>query len=240
MFIFYKVGGCIRDKLLGKKHNDTDFTVISPDGVDLIYVLEKYLHERGFVTVIIIPECLTIKTKFVSVTELVFPFEVMKGNIYDFNITRKEIEYDFKSRVPKMSIGNLFDDLQRRDFTINSLAQDKNGKILDYFNGVNDINNKIIRTTIDPEISMQQDPLRILRAIRFSITLDLTIEDSLSKIIEEFDYSHMNIIPLNKILKELKLSFNHDSFKTLKMLNKYNNLQKYLFEKNVILVPKIK
>ena len=235
MFSFYKVGGCIRDKLLNLQHKDIDFVVVGMN----INSLQSYLIDRGFVIIKIFHECLTIKTKFLSDTEIDFPFKLIRNNIYDFNVGRKDLEYNNSTRVPKICVGSLYDDMYRRDFTINSLAEDANGNIIDYFNGISDINNKVVKTIIDPNISVEQDPLRILRGIRFAITLNFILDEKLEAAINNFNYTLMNKITTDKIIRELKLCFSHNTLATLRLLNKFNNLETYLFDNNIKLVPKI-
>ena len=88
--------------------------------------------------------------------------------VADFVMARKEVGYIPNTRTPIVEPGNLYDDLSRRDFTVNALAKDPDtGEIIDYFGGLEDIKKKLLRTPLPP---FDDDPLRILRGIRFSIT----------------------------------------------------------------------
>ena len=107
-------------------------------------------------------------------------------NFNEINIeivkARKE-SYNLSSRNPDVEPGTLFDDLKRRDFTINAIAISINtknfGELIDPFDGLNDLENRIIKTPTNPEITISDDPLRILRGVRFSAELNFDINNSL-------------------------------------------------------------
>ena len=108
-----------------------------------------------------------------------------KDYLYEITTFRKDIDY-IKNRKPIIEyVDTLEEDITRRDFTVNSICMDKDGKIIDLLNGKKDLNKKIIRTIGDPYFKIKQDSLRILRAIRFASCLNFKIEDNLKNAIKE-------------------------------------------------------
>ena len=108
-----------------------------------------------------------------------------KDYLYEITTFRKDIDY-INNRKPIIEyVDTLEEDITRRDFTVNSICMDKDGKIIDLLNGKKDLNKKIIRTIGDPYFKIKQDSLRILRAIRFASCLNFKIEDNLKNAIKE-------------------------------------------------------
>jgi poly(A) polymerase len=163
-FDVYIVGGYVRDYFLSRPRTDFDFTVVGDCYTFAEIVAEKFktkaIHYKKFRTALV--PIGNLKCEFVG--------------------TRKE-EYLPDSRNPIVSEGTLFDDLKRRDFTINALAtkihSEEMGNVIDMFNGLEDIDKKIIRTPLDPTITFSDDPLRMMRAARFASQLKFTILDEL-------------------------------------------------------------
>jgi len=159
----YVVGGYVRDKLLGEEVNDIDIVVVG-DGVEFAKVVSEKLGKRKVVT-------------FEKFGTAMLPID--NGKI-EFVGARKE-SYNKNSRKPSVEIGTLEDDLSRRDFTINALAASINkkdwGEVADPFNGQQDLGNKLIRTPLDPLVTFDDDPLRIMRAIRFAAQKGFSIEE---------------------------------------------------------------
>ena len=146
----YEVGGCVRDKLLGKEANDFDHVITGATSNEMLRLGFKQVGKN---------------------------FPVFLKNGQEYALARQEIKtgdkhYDFKFIfTPDIT---LQQDLERRDFTCNALAYDKeNDKIIDYHNGINDIKNKILRHVNSAHFP--EDPLRVLRMCRFSAQLDFTI-----------------------------------------------------------------
>lgn len=168
----YRVGGCVRDKILGINSKDIDFTFVLDDlenTVEQGFLYMKYWMEgAGFEIFLETPEMFTIRAKFP-------PHHQFAGMVADFVMARKETGYVEGTRRPILVLGTLEDDLVRRDFTVNAMAEDIEGNLIDLFGGQEDLKRKILTTPLDPKITMLDDPLRILRALRFSITKGFTI-----------------------------------------------------------------
>ena len=163
-FNAYVVGGFVRDKILGKEVTDIDIVVLG-DGVKFAEIVAFKLNKQ-------------ILAKYEKFGTAMMEID---GAKIEFVGARKE-SYSKDSRNPKVAIGTLEDDLSRRDFTINAMAASLNknnfGFVVDPFDGVGEIEKKIIRTPLDSEITFDDDPLRMLRAIRFSSQLDFEIEEN--------------------------------------------------------------
>ncbi|MDP3451740.1 MAG: CCA tRNA nucleotidyltransferase, partial [Bacteroidales bacterium] len=164
----YVIGGYVRDSLLKRESNDIDI-VVEGSGIDLA---ERVAANLG-ATISVFRNFGTAMIKW-------------KGLEIEFVGARKE-SYRASSRKPIVENGTLEDDQLRRDFTINALAfslQEENyGELSDPFSGVEDLNKGIIRTPLNPDTTYSDDPLRMLRAIRFASQLSFTItEDSLESI----------------------------------------------------------
>ena len=171
MFKFFLVGGSVRDQLLGVKSKDLDFVAV-PQNLDerdpnkVFQMMENHLKNTSFDVLASYPNAFTVKAKNRTTKYVV-----------DFVLSRKET-YNPNSRTPIVSVGTLEDDLSRRDFTINAMALDENGTLIDLFKGFEDLRDKVLRTPLNPEVTLLDDPLRMLRALRFAITKDMTIHDS--------------------------------------------------------------
>lgn len=237
-FNFYEVGGKIRDELLGLTNKDVDYVAVpteevyrnihpceaqSSPAILSFYALIDYLKEHNFEIFLITPHCYTIRAKF--------PEGYKYQGVADFVMARKEVGYIPGTRTPIVEPGNLYDDLSRRDFTVNALARDPDtGKIIDYFDGIKDIKRKCLRTPLDTEVTLNDDPLRILRAIRFKITKDFSFDSDLDAGIMYYPYNEkMGVVAEERIREELFKCFKHDTLRTLQVLETYDTLRDYIF-----------
>jgi len=163
--VVYIVGGFIRDLLLDKNRNEIDFLVIG-DGLNFASFFASKLGVDQIVT-------------YKNFGTAHFKYH---GFDLEFVGARKE-SYDRQSRKPSVEIGSFKEDINRRDFTINTLAVDitKNnfGELIDTFNGLFDLKNQIIKTPLSPFVTFDDDPLRIMRAFRFAAQLQFNVDEKI-------------------------------------------------------------
>lgn len=154
-------------------------------------------------------------------------------------MARKEISYIENTRTPIVEVGTLYDDLERRDFTLNALAKKSDGTIIDYFNGLEHLKKRLLVTPLPVEKTFNDDPLRLLRAIRFVIMKGFILSDDIHEIILDYDYDiKMKVVSNERIREELIKCFSFDTLITLEYLNKYNKLRTYIFQdSNIWLKP---
>jgi tRNA nucleotidyltransferase/poly(A) polymerase len=160
----YIVGGFVRDKILGRKGEDIDIVVDMPEGG---IKLAKYLHE------------INICSKPVIYRNFGTALIIVDGRKIELVMTRSE-NYRAENRKPVVQSASLIEDIQRRDFTVNTLLMDiVSGQVLDLSGyALSDIKSGIIRTTSDPDTTFKDDPLRMLRAVRFAGQLNFEIEEN--------------------------------------------------------------
>lgn len=184
----YVIGGFVRDIFLKRDSKDIDIVVIG-SGIELA---QKVAAKAGNPKVSVFKNFGTAMLKF-------------KDLEIEFVGARKE-SYNRNSRKPIVENGSLEDDQKRRDFTINALAlslhKDNFGELLDPFGGIDDLNNRIIKTPMDPMITFSDDPLRMMRAIRFATQLNFTISDVTFEAIKE-NKERIHIISKERIIEEL-------------------------------------
>ena len=186
----FVIGGWVRDRLLERdQKKDIDIVALG-SGIDLALALQKKLPGAKPVQV--------FKTYGTAMVH-------WEGIDLEFVGARKE-SYAPESRNPQVSPGTLKDDQNRRDFTINALAISLNtedfGAFTDPFDGLKDLENKILRTPLDPNITYSDDPLRMLRAIRFANQLNFTIEEQSLNAITQ-NASRIEIISKERVVDEL-------------------------------------
>ena len=204
-YLAYLVGGCVRDLILNKEPKDWDVTTnATPEEIASLF--PKTVYENSFGTVTVIHEEIEdIRFRNIEIT----PF-------------RLEAKYSDKRHPDEVKFSqNIEDDLKRRDFTINALAYNLKGQLIDLFGGISDLKDKVIRTVGEPDERFTEDALRLLRAIRFATQLGFTINIeteksilknsdllssvSMERIRDEFTKMIMSAEPLNGLILSHKL-----------------------------------
>lgn len=185
----YVIGGYVRDIILERPSNDIDIVTVG-SGIELAKKTASLINGKK-----------EVKYYGRFGTAMIR----MKDKELEFVGARKE-SYDPSSRKPMVEDGTLEDDQNRRDFTINALAISLNkenfGELIDPFDGLDDIERKIIRTPLDPDITYSDDPLRMMRAIRFATTLHFTIEEESFNAIKR-NAERIKIISMERVNEEL-------------------------------------
>ena len=200
----YVIGGYVRDLILGRPSKDIDIVVVG-NGLDLAEACAEKLRVKK----------VSFFKNFGTAQFMYKDLEV------EFVGARKE-SYRRDSRKPIIEDGTLEDDQKRRDFTINALAlslhADNFGELLDPFGGLEDLENKIIKTPLDPDTTYSDDPLRMMRAIRFASQLNFKIEhESLASISR--NANRLNIISQERITDELnKIVLSNEPSRGFKLL----------------------
>jgi poly(A) polymerase len=220
--MIYKVGGCVRDKILGITPKDIDYVYVSENKLDVnksFSEMVEYLKLNNYEIFLSNPEYFTVRAK-----------NNKSHMVYDFVLARKEI-YN-TTRQPYCVPGTLYDDLERRDFTINALAEDDFGNIIDYFNGIQDIKDRVLKTPTDPLKSFNDDPLRLIRCIRFNITKDFKfskeVETAFNNPLVWVKLKHT--VSIERIYDELFKCFSHNTIRTLRMLNYIDKINPNILE----------
>jgi tRNA nucleotidyltransferase/poly(A) polymerase len=214
----FKVGGCVRDQLLDVHSKDIDFTFVL-DELDKTVEegfqgMTEWMTREGFEIFLSTPDCFTIRAKFPKGSE-------NEKLVADFVMARKEIGYVEGTRKPILVLGTLEDDLIRRDFTLNAMAEDEDGNLIDLFGGKEDLERRLLRTPLPAKQTMMDDPLRIMRALRFKITKGFSIADDIWLAMMQpdiLDKLRTTVSP-ERIREELLKMMKHNTPETIRLLN---------------------
>ncbi|MCS7184119.1 MAG: HD domain-containing protein [Patescibacteria group bacterium] len=206
-FEAYLVGGCVRDLTLNLKPKDWDITTnAQPEEIQKIF--PNSFYENRFFTVGVKTKSDDSALKVIEITTF-----RLEGKYSDF---RHPDEVKFAQ--------TLKEDLKRRDFTINALALNKNFEVIDYFDGLNDLKKRLIKTVGNPEERFREDPLRMIRAIRLACQLDFEIEKKTFETIKELA-NFIQLIAKERVKDELiKILLSSEAVKGIELLRESNLL----------------
>lgn len=201
---FYKVGGCVRDELLGLKSKDIDYAVVASSYEEM----KEWVAARG--TVFDIPNAEKNYTIRANVPEL--------GGAVDFVLCRKDGPYSDGRRPDWVKPGTIDDDLARRDFTMNAIAVDKDGNMYDPYGGIEHIKFKLITCVGVAAERFREDSLRMLRALRFCITKGFTIAPDIEECFQNQQLLKLlKNVSTQRIAEELEKMFRTDTLKSMRL-----------------------
>lgn len=222
---FYTVGGFVRDKLLGKVSKDIDFSVEAAS----YEAMREAIIARGCDIKVDKPEFVTIRA-----------VDPKLGGV-DFVLCRKDGTYSVDGRRPDfIEVGTLADDLARRDFTVNAMAEDEGGNIIDPHGGQRDLAAKLLRCVGNTDKRMREDSLRMLRALRFSLTKGFDLAPELASFMQNQDnVDLLHNISIERVREELLRCFDFDTLETLRMFDAFWRVRNHIFSRNLKLTPTV-
>lgn len=208
---FFKVGGCNRDEALGLPVKDVDFAVEAESFEAMVSGLEAL----GFKIWQPKPEFLTVRASVPRGHALA---EVTKDA--DFVMCRADGPSTDGRRPDFVTPGTIFDDLARRDFTVNAIAKDETGKVIDPFDGMTDLFQGLLRFVGDPMTRVKEDGLRVLRGFRFMVTKGFVAEAETWKVLVSPEAAEMlRCVSIERVREELEKMFKADTLESMGLLS---------------------
>ena len=237
MIKLFEVGGCVRDELLGVHTKDIDFTVVLEDMFHMTVdqgwdMMLDFLKSEKFKIFLETKDCFTVRAMFPKGHQ-------HEGLVADFVLARKEVGVIEGTRKPILELGTLSDDLMRRDFTVNAMAKDEDGNIIDEWGGQRALQQMTLRTPLDPMTTLMDDPLRLLRALRFSITKGFRIATPLMDAMLQpgILVKMKDVVSQDRMRDEATKMMAHDTVKSLKLLSSIPGLLDVVFSDGLWLMP---
>jgi tRNA nucleotidyltransferase (CCA-adding enzyme) len=232
----YLVGGAVREIVRGHrdKVKDWDFAIEAKS----FDQMRDWIVFQGFEIFVETPQYFTIRAR--ASKKFYFAGMDMSGRTFDFTLCRTEGEYTDGRHPDAVEVGTIKTDLSRRDFTMNAIAMDRDGNLIDPFNGAQDIKDGWIRC-VGGVARLEEDALRILRALRFAVQLDFKMSSAIHGFIVDPDTTKLlENISGDRIRDELTKMFRIDTPETLWYLNSYPSLTEFIFQGNLWLEPTTK
>lgn len=228
----FLVGGAVRDRLMGKVSNDWDFSV-QADSFD---AMRDWMIENNFEIFLETPQYHTIRARRKGAWNFGEFDLTNKG--FDFVLARQDGEYSDGRRPDEVIPGTIFDDLARRDFTMNAMAIDEDGFVLDPFDGQSALQSQTI-SCVGNVTRLEEDGLRMLRAIRFAIQLDFTLSPEVFGFLSDPDnVKFIRNVSVDRIRDEMHKCFKIDTLETMYYLSLFPWLANYIFtETGLWLMP---
>jgi tRNA nucleotidyltransferase (CCA-adding enzyme) len=221
----YQVGGSVRDEILGLHSKDIDYAVEASSYEEM----RDWVYQNTDKVFLETPQFFTIRA-------------LRNGEAVDFVLCRKEGTYSDGRHPDKVEVGTIYDDLARRDFTMNAIAKRDDGSYLDPHGGVVDLKYNTIRCVGETRARFEEDPLRILRAMRFSITKDMFISGDIAETFRNVSMMHRlqgASLSVERIREELLKCFAHSTSSTMTWFRDYPMLD-YCLRDGLWLAPTLK
>jgi tRNA nucleotidyltransferase/poly(A) polymerase len=217
----FRVGGCVRDELLGLDSKDIDFAVEAPSFETMLEAVEARCSKVFLVT----PEFLTIRG-----------LDPELGAV-DFVLCRKDGPSTDGRRPDFVEAGTILDDLARRDFTVNAMARDEEGVLLDPHGGREDLEAGLLRFVGSAEDRLAEDALRAFRALRFSVTKRFTITDETAEALRAMHAEAFDAVSTDRMRDELHKMFSTDTAAALVVLAQFPLLLEVALSRGLWLKP---
>ncbi len=226
MITYYKVGGCVRDEILGIRSKDIDYAVENATydemRADILYTRNGTIFQER-------PEFLSIRAR------------IPETGPADFTLCRIDGFYSDARHPDEVHVGNIYQDLSRRDFTVNAIAKNEaTGEWIDPYNGRIDLEKNLLRCVGNAEDRFTEDPLRLLRAIRFHIVRGFELDAEIYYLLGHSVFPQkLYDVTRERIYEELKKCFEHDSWKTLMFFRERPYLEQIIFKNGLKLLVQI-
>lgn len=248
---FFEVGGCVRDRIMGRDSKDIDFVCVLGDRDQRtskagnpqtpFFVMVAELERRGFRIFQRNEKFLTVRAQFpAGLRPGMVNFE-HAGLTADFVLARKDGVSSDGRRPDEVTPGTLMDDLARRDFCMNAIAQGFGGSTIDPFDGIGDIQKGIIRCVGSAEDRLTEDALRALRAMRFGVTLGFSIDVEIQSVMSRIDFPDLLAsVSKERQREEMEKMFSFDTVASMKMLARFPFIAEAIFSDGLRLSPTMK
>lgn len=233
----YLVGGAVREIVRGypEKVKDWDFAIEAKSFEDM----RDWIIFKGFQIFVETPEYFTIRAR--ATNGFIFAGMDMSGKTFDFTLCRKESDYTDGRHPDKVEAGTILEDLSRRDFTMNAIAMSPNGKYIDPHGGVQDIEDELIICVGTAKERFEEDALRMLRAIRFSVQLGFEWDNQIESFLRRPENARLLAnVSQERIREELHKCFKLDTLETLLILENNWAIKEQVFKDGMWLMPTFK
>lgn len=248
---FFEVGGCVRDRIMGRGSKDIDFVCVLSDQDQRtskagnpqppFFVMVAELERRGFRIFQRNEKFLTVRAQFPNGLRPGQPNFEHKGLTADFVLARKDGASSDGRRPDEVTPGTLLDDLARRDFTMNAIAQGFGGSTIDPFDGIGDIQRRVIKCVGEAEDRIFEDALRGLRALRFAVTLGFRIDSDIQDILRTSEFAEaLASVSKERQREEMEKMFAKDTIASMLLMQQFPLVMAAVFSKGLRLSATMK